>query len=107
MMIEAHEVDVLVGDTLEEALDILNLQWHGLVLGEDGANLGNSTFTRVLLGLGSTASILMVFTTKLDICAALDYLGPSYLSTAAKDIPVVLFVDKELGAANTDAPEDS
>ena len=107
MMIEAHEVNVLVSDTLEEALDILNLQWHGLVLGEDCANLSNTAFTRVLLGLGSTTAIFMVLAAELHVCATLDNLCPAYLSTAAQNISVVLFVDKQLGAADTDAPEDS
>ena len=105
-MVEAHEIHVFVEDALEESLDVLYLQRHAvltLIVRRDARD----TASLVLVWLGSAATICVTLTAAADRGATLDDFCPAVLALAAPDILMIVLVDQELGAADTDTPENA
>ncbi len=105
-MVEAHEVDILVKDALEEALDILDLERELVVTLKVRVDARDAC-ALVLRRLRSTAAIGVALTTAADCGAALDDLCPAVLSLATPDVLMVVLVDQQLGAADTNTPENA
>jgi hypothetical protein len=105
-VVEAHEIHVLVEDALEESLDVLHLQRHAvltLIVRRDAGD----TASLILVWLGSAATICVTLTASADSGATLDDFCPAVLALAAPDVLMIVLVDKKLGAADTDTPENA
>ena len=105
-MVEAHEIHVLIQDALEEALDVLHLQRHAVLTLKVGCDAGDAA-ALVLGRLRHTTAIRITLTAAADGRAALNHLRPPILSLAPPDVLMVVLVDQQLGAADTDTPENA
>lgn len=105
-MVEAHEIYVLVQNTLEETLDVLHLQWHTVLTFKVSRDTSDAA-ALVLARLKATTAIRITLAATTDCRATLDDLRPAILALASPDILVIILIDEQLGAADTDTPENA
>ena len=105
-MVEAHEIYVLIQDALEEALDILHLQRHAVLSLKVGGD-ARDTAALVLARLQATTTICVALATAANCRTTLNHLCPAILPLASPDVLVIVLVDQELGAADTNTPENA
>ena len=91
-MVETHEVHILVKNTLEKALDVLNLK--GLLVVALKMSIDARNTSALVFGwLGSTTAVGVALAAAADCGAALDYFCPAILTFAAPNILMVVLVD--------------
>ncbi len=109
--IQAEEVHVLVGNTTEEAEHIFDFQALLLLLAVAvsvlplGHNARNA-LAHIAVRLTSTAAILRLLTTAINLLGRCENLAVPRLTTALKIMLAEVLVHEEFGAPNTDTGQD-